>query len=140
MTPDQVKRDFIKAWLDKAGTDLGAARLLLPHGERFYDICGFHAQQAAEKFLKAFLIYHDIEPPPTHHIRRILSVVSAIDATLAGSVREADDPTPYAVQARYPGGSPEPDEPEARRLLKLASIVEGEVLGRLSPYLFRGKP
>jgi len=140
MTPDEVKWDFIQAWLEKADTDLRAARLLVPHGARFYDICGFHAQQAVEKFLKAFLIYHDIEPPPTHHIRRILSVVSAVDGTLAGSVREADDLTPYAVQARYPGGSPEPDEPEAGRLLKLASIVEGEVLGRLSPYLSSGRP
>ena len=140
MTAAQDRWDLIQGWLHKADTDLRAARLLLPHGPDLYDICGFHAQQAAEKFLKTFLVYHAVEPPTTHLILRLLTLVAAIDATVARTLRAADDLTPYAVDARYPGGSPEPDGIEVERLLNLAATVQAEILGDLSSYLAAGRP
>lgn len=55
-TPEEVKRDFVRQWLEKAHEDLRAAEVLLKEQLDEYDSVGFHAQQAAEKFMKAFLL------------------------------------------------------------------------------------
>jgi len=51
--------NLAKLWIKKAENDLVAAEHLLtarPHTP--YDTICFHAQQCAEKYLKAFLIFH----------------------------------------------------------------------------------
>jgi HEPN domain-containing protein len=60
-TPEQGRWDFVQQWLDKAHRDLRAAALLLRDDVQDYENTGFHAQQAAEKFLKAFLVCYQIE-------------------------------------------------------------------------------
>jgi hypothetical protein len=55
MTDEQVKRDWVEGWLDKARRDLAAADVLLGSGVDVTDAVAFHARQAAEKALKAFL-------------------------------------------------------------------------------------
>ena len=62
-TPDQVKWDRVQQWLAKSREDLEAARALLDALSETYDTVGFHAQQAAEKLLKPFLISYDIGFP-----------------------------------------------------------------------------
>ena len=46
-----------KEWLKKAETDLKVANILIREG--IYDYSLFHSQQAVEKYLKAFLTYHN---------------------------------------------------------------------------------
>ena len=87
-------------WLRKAHNDLKAAKLLLEEG--LYDESAFHAQQATEKALKALLIAYRIEPPKTHNIARLLSLLkSKVDVSWA---YQEDLPalTYYAVEIRYP--------------------------------------
>lgn len=55
-TPEQVKWDFVQQWLDKARKDLATAEILLRGEFEDYENAGFHAQQGAEKFIKAFLV------------------------------------------------------------------------------------
>jgi len=50
------KIDLVKAWLKKAENDLSAAENSIE--AKLYDIASFHAQQCAENYLKAFLIFH----------------------------------------------------------------------------------
>ena len=63
-------------WLVYAISDLSMAR-----GPRVKDArpaaYAFHAQQAAEKFLKALLVAHDVEPPSTHDIRELSVLIDA---------------------------------------------------------------
>jgi HEPN domain-containing protein len=65
-TPEQVKWDFVQQWLNRAHKDLAAGEVLLKGGFEDYENVGFHAQQSAEKFIKAFLVSHQIEFPKTH--------------------------------------------------------------------------
>jgi len=51
-TPEQVKWDFVQQWLDKARKDLATGEILLREDFEDYENAGFHAQQAAEKFIK----------------------------------------------------------------------------------------
>jgi len=67
-TPEQVRWDFVQQWLAKAEQDLRAGRVILQADLEDFETVGFHAQQAAEKFLKALLVRHQIEVPKTHNI------------------------------------------------------------------------
>jgi HEPN domain-containing protein len=65
--PDQVARELAGEWLGKADVDLSAASVLLSVGE-LYEVVAFHAQQAAEKALKALLVARQVEFTKTHDI------------------------------------------------------------------------
>ena len=56
MTP--ALKTYIVSWLDKAGHDIISAQRLLEIEPAILDNACFHCQQAIEKNLKAFLIYH----------------------------------------------------------------------------------
>jgi len=59
-------------WLQKARRDIRVAELAL--GEDLYDEVAFHAQQAAEKALKAVLVALGARPPRTHSLERLLAL------------------------------------------------------------------
>jgi HEPN domain-containing protein len=90
----------------------------------------FHAQQAAEKSLKAVLIGRGIAPPRSHNIRTLLDLLEA-DILIPDTLSEAAALTDYAVMSRYPIGS-EPvgveDWREAVRLAEYAMIWAEEQL------------
>ena len=54
-SPEEVKRDFVRQWLKKAEEDINAAKTLLFHEMSFLFTIGFHSQQSAEKYRKAYL-------------------------------------------------------------------------------------
>lgn len=54
-------KEIIKEWLDKADDDLTLCKELLAKKRVLSDIVAFHAQQAAEKYLKALWEYSDID-------------------------------------------------------------------------------
>ncbi len=86
-------------------------------------IYGFHAQQAVEKALKAWLALRGMRYPLTHDLPRLLSFLRQSGAEV-DAFQELDRFTPYAVQARYEAG--DPDEEEA--LDRLAIVAEVEAL------------
>jgi HEPN domain-containing protein len=55
-TPEQVNWDFVQQWLNRAHKDLVAGEVLLKGGFEDYENVGFHAQQAAEKFIKPVFV------------------------------------------------------------------------------------
>ena len=131
--PDDVRRDFARQWLRKGMKDLASAKRLLGGGEEFAYGAAFYAQQATEKFLKAVLVWHQVEFPKTHDIGRLLDLVRRKDEVLAELAREAAALTPYAVDVRYPGEIPEPALDEANAAVQLAESARRAVLSRLPP-------
>ncbi len=131
--PEEVKREFVRQWLRKGLADLMAARHLLGGGADLSYGAAFHAQQAAEKFLKATLVWHQVEFPKTHDIGRLVELVHSADPPLADLTREATSLTPYGVEARYPGDLYEPTQEEAQLAVTLAERVRDSVLQHLPP-------
>lgn len=129
--PEQVKIEFYRQWLAKAGQDLGAAKLLLREETSFLGAVGFHCQQAAEKYLKAFLTWHQIDFPKTHDIDELLDLVATTNAKLAKSLRSAGILTDYGVETRYPGDAPELTLEQAREAVKLAEVTRKAILKAL---------
>lgn len=125
--PEEVKRELVRQWLAKADEDMGLAEHLSSEDSPFLGAIGFHAQQAAEKYLKAFLTWHQVEFPWKHDIGELLDLVQAVDSALADSLREAIALTDYGVAVRYPGDFPEPTRQDTEKAVTLATTV-GEAI------------
>jgi HEPN domain-containing protein len=109
-------------WINKAEGDLDTARREIQARKRpNYDAACFHAQQMAEKYLKAFLQEKSREIPRIHNLVELVTLCVEIDPSF--SMRESDFKTldRYAVRVRYPGESATKDE--ARFAVKIADSV-----------------
>ena len=129
--PDQVRDEFVRRWLLKAEEDLNAAKSLFAYGDSFLSTVCFHSQQAAEKYLKAFLTHHQIEFPKTHAISQLLDLITPASAKLSESLRDVIVLTNYGVDVRYPGEFPSVTSSDAQRAIQLAEKVRTAVLKSL---------
>ena len=93
-------------------------------------ICS-HAQQAAEKLLKGFLVLHGRPLVRTHDLVALLARCVEIDPTLAGLEEPCRALTSVGLDARYPSDLYEPGEEDGREMIAAARRVRDEVLGRL---------
>jgi HEPN domain-containing protein len=93
----------------------------------------FHAQQAAEKTMKAFLAWHDVPFRKTHNLEELGQQCVALDATLAAIADKAAPLTEYAWKFRYPGESDDPRPSEAEQALAAARDIYDVILNRLPP-------
>jgi len=128
---DAIRRELVARWLVRAEEDLNVARHLLAEQLPYYSAIGFHAQQAAEKYLKAFLVAHQIEFPKTYDLGRLLDIVSGVDAALAEALSGAVQLTDYGVDVRYPGDLPELGVDDAARVVDCAVQVRDAIAPRL---------
>lgn len=125
------KSDAARAWLRKALRDLDSADRLCKDSPPFTDTALFHAQQAAEKSLKAFLTYHEVSFEKTHDLEEISGRILAIDPTLEPLLKRVSVLTPFAVVFRYPGEDADPELPETLKLIALAREAFDAIVGRL---------
>ena len=113
----------VQQWLAYAEEDLRFAEHGFSlSGSPSYRLIAYHAQQCAEKHLKAYLVFHAIDFPYTHSLSRLLELC-AERAGWAEQLRDAEELTPYAITARYPGEAEEVREEEARRAVEIAARV-----------------
>jgi HEPN domain-containing protein len=134
MSPEDARIKDVQAWLSKAGLDLRAAahESSAPDEGLWGDVM-FHAQQAAEKAMKAFLAWHDVPVRKTHNLEELGRQCVALDATLGTLANQAAPLTEYAWRFRYPGESDEPVREEAEQALAVARIVYEAILTRMPP-------
>lgn len=104
--PEPEVRALATGWLAKAKIDLLVCDSLSVHGADLWEAVAFHCQQAAEKALKAILVWHQVEFPKTHDIQRLLDLLADVDPDLVGLSADAAELTPYGVEYRYPGEYP----------------------------------
>lgn len=121
--PDEVRRELVEQWLARAEEDLRVAETLTSGQEPLWASAAFHAQQAAEKFLKAVLVHHQIGFPKTHDLVVLLERVAEVNASLAESLGDAAALNPFGVESRYPGDYPPVTREDARRAVEIASWV-----------------
>jgi len=129
--PEEVKIELVRQWLAKAEEDFGVAKHLIHEDSPYLATVGFHAQQAAEKYLKAFLVWRQIEFPKTHDLDKLLDLVAVVENAFAASLRDVSGLTDYGVDIRYPGDRREISRSEARMAVELAKKVREAVLGSL---------
>jgi HEPN domain-containing protein len=102
MPPREHLRSEVLEWMRFAAEDLTAATRLAEAGKSLDRVACFHAQQAAEKALKAFLCANEVRFPFTHSISLLRELSEPIGAWVK-ILEDADGLTEYATTARYPG-------------------------------------
>lgn len=125
--PEEVKRELVRNWLAMAEEDFRVAEHLYSEKTPYLRAIGFHAQQAAEKFLKAYLVYHQIEFPKTHDLGELLDLLGSADAPLAKHLHDIIILNPYGVETRYPSDFPEMTPEETEAAVKLAGEVRDAI-------------
>jgi HEPN domain-containing protein len=127
MPADPARLDAAKGWLNKAVEDLRAGSHLLVAEPPLSGPAAFHAQQAAEKSMKALLTWRDVPFRKVHDLGELGRQCAAIDPTLEAVCRRAEGLTVFAWAFRYPGEVEVPLD-EAEDALAIARDVYDAVL------------
>ena len=105
--------DPSEAWVEKAESDVRTAlrELATREGPNWDAVC-FHAQQAVEKYLKAFLVKKGEAFPKTHDLRYLLDLAARHVPGWQEEREELSWLSFSAVEARYPGEATTKEEAE----------------------------
>ena len=125
-------KEEIEIWLARAKSNLSIAQQSDIEGAFFEDLC-FEAEQAAEKALKALLIYVSGDYLKVHSFSLLLSHLENYLA-VPENIKESIELSDYAVQTRYPGDYYPVGEEEYQRAIDLADRVvcwvEEQIIGK----------
>ena len=132
------KTDLVKGLVRKAESDLANAEMCLSAKQSLDTAC-FHAQQAAEKYIKAYLIAREIDYPYIHNLEKLVELCTQHDPSFISIKPISQELTPYAVELRYDEEFwPDREVAEAARASALA--VREFVLKRLAANLLPETP
>lgn len=119
-------------WLRKVENDLLNIENNLAAKEIPWDTVCFHAQQAVEKLLKAFLISRGRDLRRTHDLVALLTDCVELDPRLANLEEDCRNLTYFAVSARYPDDVYEPSEQDGREMIAAMHRTRSRILPGIS--------
>lgn len=121
--PRDLIQDKVRQWAGFADEDLKVAQLILSAPDPCsFRLAAYHAQQCAEKYLKACLVCCEVDFPYTHNISILLELCSEHGLPTVG-IDESDALSRYAISTRYPGEDRVVSREEARTAIELAAAV-----------------
>ncbi|MBI5286230.1 MAG: HEPN domain-containing protein [Deltaproteobacteria bacterium] len=122
----------VKEWLNKADEDLNFAKINLKEENNFYAQICFHFQQAAEKYLKSFIVAYDLEFEKMHNLINLLKVCSKKEPSLLSLMDKCEALNTAYVDTRYPVHWPtDYSREKALRLQKAAEDIAQTIKGLL---------
>ena len=93
---------IVKEWLDKAEEDFRFAESNLQEGSEFFSQICFHFQQAAEKYLKAYIIAKGLAFNKVHDLVHLLRTCSGQDQVFSSLKEECILLNSAYIETRYP--------------------------------------
>ena len=124
-----------REWLDYALHDLAAGDWDLQCQVDLFEDCYFHAQQAVEKALKAWLLWNNTPFRKTHDIKGLLLQCQALGPELDVVAAKVQHFTPFVALGRYPQVVPPqpPTKVGAEVVLQQARELYDAVCGLVPP-------
>lgn len=113
-------RQLVQSWLTKAQHDLASARVLAASAPPLLDTAIYHCQQAAEKAVKAYLVYCNQEFERVHDIEALIRLAMSHVEAFVDWTDVGIELTPYARIYRYPGYATEPSREQFDRAMTAA--------------------
>lgn len=110
-----------RAWVDKAEEDFELARVALRRKIPLTTGACFHAQQCAEKYMKALLVFKGADFPKTHDLLMLNNLCANVGIFLEVDSKLLNTLSDYAVRMRYPGAVPTTED--AKEALEIAKSV-----------------
>lgn len=118
-------------WLRQARSDLAIAKMQA-EGDVMPATLAFHAQQAAEKSMKAVLVRASRPFPYSHDLAELITIFDTAGIDFPEQLKIAASLTAYAVGARYPGMAQQITNDDAKSAREIAEHVL-RVVGRCCP-------
>lgn len=87
-------------WLYKADEDFGFAKTSLEQTKYFDQVC-LHFHQAAEKYLKAYIVKFDLKFEKLHDLVKLLTICAAHDPSFRILEEDCRFLTPFYFEIRY---------------------------------------
>lgn len=124
-------KPLTREWIEKAEGDWSTARreLRVRASPNFDAVC-FHAQQCAEKYLKALLQEHAAPIPRTHNLEALARPLLPSLPALEALVPDLRTLGAYAVETRYPGRASD-------RAMAKDAVAHGTVIRTVIRKIFR---
>jgi HEPN domain-containing protein len=125
--PPSHPQASVSAWWECVADDLGAMERDLQEPPLAHDIC-FHAQQAVEKAIKAYMVaLGAVKIPHTHNLLFLAEAVTSLGGAALARIDLADL-NRFSVEPRY-AQRPRIEPEEARRLagiaVEMVALIEG---------------
>jgi len=125
-------RQETNLWIGKAKQDFKTVEILLQSNDGPPGIICFHCQQAAEKFLKAFLVENQIEFPRSHDLILLIEkYILPVDDSFHGLIAAATELTGFATSTRYPEIDDDLDIRIAREAYASMNEIKSFVLDKI---------
>ena len=122
------KTEILQQWLKIGKNELRSAEhLSIMHHPTPDEVICFLCQQSAEKYLKAYIFLHDIEPDKTHDLRELLRKCETFNPSFSSLLTKIFVLTKYAVLPRYPNELGITNE-DMKVAVQYAKDIEGFVL------------
>ena len=97
-----VDKEIIREWLSKAEEDFEFAFINLEEGKNYFPQICFHFHQAAEKYLKAFTIAHELEFRKIHDLPLLLNIYKSKNPSLGELEADCEYLNAFYIDTRYP--------------------------------------
>ncbi|MGD0090012.1 MAG: HEPN domain-containing protein [Planctomycetota bacterium] len=125
------QRELVRILLHRAAQDEAAMAGLLQDPNIGDEIIGFHAQQAVEKALKAWLSHLGVDYPKSHNLQALVGLLKGQGQDLPPSFAEVAKLTPFGTVFRYEDlpFSSTLDRAEVLRLVQGIRAHVGRIVG-----------
>lgn len=97
-----VDDDIIQEWLQKAEEDFQFAIINLGERRPFHAQICFHFHQSVEKYLKTYIIAHQLEFRKTHGLPLLLNICFSHDPSFEELKDDCEYLNTFYIEARYP--------------------------------------
>jgi HEPN domain-containing protein len=116
--------------IERAENDWRTIQAVLALEDPPYEVAAFHAQQAAEKYLKAFLLGHGWQLRKTHDLVDLLTDCLKYDAGLQSLTPACQELNPFVLSGRYPIAAV--TRSACERATRAAEAIRNELRKRLT--------
>jgi HEPN domain-containing protein len=118
------RTEELRQWFAIADEDLRVAKLLaeMYHPTPIERICNL-CQQSAEKDLKGYLFFNQVEFPKTHNLIDLLDLCAQIQPDFENFVRKCRFLTSFAVMPKYPNELQITEE-DAKNAIRFAEEIK----------------
>jgi HEPN domain-containing protein len=125
----------IGEWFAKADEDYRYAKASLDEGFAFYDQICFHLHQAAEKYLKAYIVAKELEFRKVHDLTKLLQICEVHDNAFEDLRDEVRELNPFYIETRYPGFINTTDKAQTEKAIsmveKIADLIKSKLAGEV---------
>jgi HEPN domain-containing protein len=124
--------EIIREWLAKADEDFEFARYNFEEGRPFYAQICFHFQQAAEKYLRAYIVARELDFRKIHELPLLLKICLSDDPSLEELKEDCEYLSPFYIESRYPVHWPKNlSRTETEKALESASRIRMHIKQKL---------